>query len=202
MSDNSVDNQKQSTLWQSMMRRKQISTMIVKNDELAKNARESMPSNVSDTSGVATAAGATPADHTTTNTTTALTNTTNATTTIVNQTYQRYLSAATVYDLTGVGLSATLAIAVFLMVGYVAKSVAGPSVIISIIIAALIAFLAGNKLFFIFILSANDVSYFRDKCHIYFIIDFYFPIKFLHFAYLFLFCFVISHVVVILIEIT
>lgn len=51
------------------------------------------------------------------------------------------------FDLTGYGLSATLAIGIFLIVGYVAKFVAGPSVILSIIIAAICSFLAGNQHF-------------------------------------------------------
>lgn len=48
-----------------------------------------------------------------------------------------------VFDLTKVGLGGTLSVGIFLIVGYVAKSIAGPSVILSVIIAAVIAFLAG-----------------------------------------------------------
>lgn len=47
------------------------------------------------------------------------------------------------FDLTKVGLGGTLSVGIFLIVGYIAKSVAGPSVILSVIIAAIIAFLAG-----------------------------------------------------------
>lgn len=47
------------------------------------------------------------------------------------------------FDLTKVGLGGTLSVGIFLVVGYVAKSIAGPSVILSVIIAAIIAFLAG-----------------------------------------------------------
>lgn len=48
-----------------------------------------------------------------------------------------------VFDLTRVGLGGTLSVGIFLVIGYVAKSIAGPSVILSVIIAAIIAFLAG-----------------------------------------------------------
>lgn len=51
------------------------------------------------------------------------------------------------FDLTNVGLSATLAIGIFLMVGYVIRHVAGPATILSIIIAAACSFLAGMKVY-------------------------------------------------------
>lgn len=47
------------------------------------------------------------------------------------------------FDLTKVGLGGTLCVGVFLIIGHVAKTIAGPAVILSVIIAAIIAFLAG-----------------------------------------------------------
>lgn len=49
-----------------------------------------------------------------------------------------------IFDLTNIGLSATLAIGVFLIVGYVIRHIAGPAAILSIIIAAVCSYLAGN----------------------------------------------------------
>lgn len=48
------------------------------------------------------------------------------------------------FDLTTVGLSSTLAIGIFLIVGYVIRHIAGPAAILSIIIAAFCSYLAGN----------------------------------------------------------
>lgn len=50
----------------------------------------------------------------------------------------------TIFDLVQVGLSSTLSIGVFITIGYVIRSVSGPSVILSITIAAVVAFLAGS----------------------------------------------------------
>lgn len=49
-----------------------------------------------------------------------------------------------VFDLMKVGLSSTLAVAIFIGIGYVVRHVAGPSAIISILIAAFIAYLVGK----------------------------------------------------------
>lgn len=54
------------------------------------------------------------------------------------------ISMLTTFDLSGVGLSSTLAIGIFLMVGYMIRHVAGPAVILSIIIATFCSYLAGN----------------------------------------------------------
>lgn len=50
-----------------------------------------------------------------------------------------------VFDLVKVGLSSTIAIVVFIGIGYVVKYVAGPSAILSILIAAFIAYLVGKS---------------------------------------------------------
>lgn len=54
---------------------------------------------------------------------------------------QFYLNA---FDLVKVGLSSTFAIAVFIGIGYVVRHVAGPSTIVSILLAAFIAYLVGK----------------------------------------------------------
>lgn len=56
----------------------------------------------------------------------------------------QYISMLNIFDLSSVGLSATLAIGIFLMVGYVIRHVAGPAAILSIIIATFCSYLAGN----------------------------------------------------------
>lgn len=48
------------------------------------------------------------------------------------------------FDLANVGLSSTLAIAIFIGIGYVVRHVAGPSAIVSVLIAACIAYLVGK----------------------------------------------------------
>lgn len=48
------------------------------------------------------------------------------------------------FDLANVGLSSTLAIAIFIGIGYVVRHVAGPSSIVSVLIAACIAYLVGK----------------------------------------------------------
>lgn len=48
------------------------------------------------------------------------------------------------FDLVKVGLSSTFAIIVFIGIGYVVKHVAGPSTILSILLAAFIAYLVGK----------------------------------------------------------
>lgn len=58
-----------------------------------------------------------------------------------SQTQKRGLNA---FDLVKVGLSSTFAIAIFFVVGYVVKHVAGPSTILSILLAAFIAYLVGK----------------------------------------------------------
>ena len=49
------------------------------------------------------------------------------------------------FDLANVGLSSTLAIAVFIGIGYVVRHVAGPSALISVLVAAIIAYLVGKS---------------------------------------------------------
>lgn len=53
-------------------------------------------------------------------------------------------SCLNVFDLVKVGLSSTFALIVFFGIGYVVKHVAGPSSIISVLIAAFIAYLVGK----------------------------------------------------------
>lgn len=48
------------------------------------------------------------------------------------------------FDLANVGLSSTLAIAIFIGSGYAVRHVAGPSAIVSILIAAILAYLVGK----------------------------------------------------------
>lgn len=49
-----------------------------------------------------------------------------------------------VFDLVKVGMSTVLALAVFIGIGHVVKHVAGPSAILSILIATLIAYFVGK----------------------------------------------------------
>lgn len=49
-----------------------------------------------------------------------------------------------VFDLVKVGLSSTFAISIFIGIGYVVKHVAGPSTILSVLLAAIIAYLVGE----------------------------------------------------------
>lgn len=46
--------------------------------------------------------------------------------------------------LTSIGINATLGIGIFLIVGYVARSVAGPAVVVSVAIAAATSMLSGK----------------------------------------------------------
>lgn len=48
--------------------------------------------------------------------------------------------------LTSIGISATLGIGIFLIVGYVAHSIAGPAVVVSVAIAAATSLLSGKYL--------------------------------------------------------
>lgn len=49
-----------------------------------------------------------------------------------------------VFDLVKVGLSSTFAISIFIGIGFVVKHVAGPSTILSVLLAAIIAYLVGK----------------------------------------------------------
>lgn len=55
------------------------------------------------------------------------------------------ISMLSIFDLTHVGLSATSAISIFIVVGYVTRHMAGAGVTLSIIIAGACSFLAGNS---------------------------------------------------------
>lgn len=61
------------------------------------------------------------------------------------------ISMLNIFDLTNVGLSATLAIGVFLVVGHVIRHMTGAAAILSIIIAAACSFLAGTKCLIVYI---------------------------------------------------
>lgn len=57
---------------------------------------------------------------------------------------QRQTHFLNAFNLVKVGLSSTFAIAVFFGIGYVVKHVAGPSTILSVFLAAFIAYLVGK----------------------------------------------------------
>lgn len=67
-------------------------------------------------------------------------------------------SWSNVFHLIKVSLSSTLGIGVFIIAGYVVKYVAGPSTILSVLIAAFIAFLAGVNQILNFIV-VNNISF-------------------------------------------
>lgn len=67
-----------------------------------------------------------------------------------------------VFELMKIGMSSTLSVAIFIGIGYVVRHVAGPSAILSILIAAFIAYLVGKIEFqielqtlFVFIIMWN-----------------------------------------------
>lgn len=59
-------------------------------------------------------------------------------------TNERTFTVLNSFDLANVGLSTTLALGIFLVVGHVIRHIAGPAAILSIIIATICSFLAGN----------------------------------------------------------
>lgn len=124
MADKNTETTNKISYWKLMTRRKQISTMVIKNDVINNKTSEAIQPATSQTNTTAT--------------------TTITTNNLPNNHHKQYLPTATVFDLSSVGLSATLAITVFIIIGYVAKDVAGPSVIFSVVIAATIAFLTGK----------------------------------------------------------
>lgn len=61
--------------------------------------------------------------------------------TVESVVFEQHLNA---FDLMKLGLSSTFAIIIFIGIGYVVKHVAGPSAILSVLIAAFIAYLVGK----------------------------------------------------------
>lgn len=71
-----------------------------------------------------------------------------------------------IFDLVKVGLSSTIAITVLIGIGHVVKHVAGPSAILSILIAAFIAYFVG-KLEIPMQRPCDVFVCIRNECHVY-----------------------------------